>query len=67
METCKTCRWWHETDYGTGSCQPEPNFWAEEYNEDVIPDGARSCCDHVNPETGPNFGCIHHEPSEPND
>lgn len=63
MERCKTCRWWDgpKTEPWAGhvaECD-HPRFSAGRY---TYPDG---CCDsggYGGVYTGPEFGCIHHEP-----
>src|SRR5687767_2121879 len=67
METCKTCKWWCLPDDGAGSHPPKrgqcihpklrPNNEAQ--------DGARGGGHYdYGVLTGPDFGCVHHQPLE---
>lgn len=68
MNTCKSCKWWgvnladaHLQD-GYGSCDfPE---MLEDVRHQIPADDNAYCYTNEpgNIMTGPNFGCIHHEP-----
>lgn len=63
MKTCKTCKWWGRAY--TGFCDfvdsipastPEVLFQIDELAGDIVYGS------HPGLRTGPDFGCIHHEP-----
>lgn len=65
MNTCKTCKHWTVGGFGTpeghGDCgNPKLNV-----DMSVESDGLTIRClgDNVGWSTGPDFGCVHHEPS----
>jgi hypothetical protein len=65
--TCKTCKWWGEIQkrYGDGSeyaaCEC-PKLDHRYGGND--PDGAVDAEEYGGIFTGPDFGCIHHEPKD---
>lgn len=62
MSTCDTCKWWedfHLTTKKAGACN-NPKL----LNYDVYPDGLSVSDQDIEgqrPNTGPKFGCVHHE------
>lgn len=62
MQTCKTCRWWSR--HGEGDCDVLGTRQAEEPDTLVVIDVvvADDTGLDVRLRTGPEFGCIHHEP-----
>lgn len=65
MNTCDTCKFWEEfivrgKGLGLGGCDNE-KLTAYEVRPDGLTVGD-SDCDGQRPNTGPKFGCIHHEP-----
>jgi len=72
-ETCKTCRWWENMRDGYGTCDcpkmhhralsPEGIGYAFALRRSLV--FKRYSRMYVGPTlTGPDFGCIHHEPKE---
>lgn len=67
MNTCKTCKWWNKHDkspipewmIGRGDCE------SPKLSGDTSPSGLLAGDSNVyfnSPNTGPDFGCIHHKP-----
>ena len=70
MSTCKSCKWWRRGDFGVseviGSCD-SPKFVVNGRMDGVDFRDGLSVCDMEGLacfETGPDFGCIHHEEKE---
>ncbi len=67
MNTCKTCRWWNGEQgvaiYSeNGKSCDNPKLNPAQYSSRPV-DGAEGIAmsDDTHIETGPDFGCIHHE------
>ena len=67
MNTCDTCKWWGERQEKGGGTA----VWCEmrfcrhpklDSNEDLDGADVSSIDGYGDIETGPKFGCIHHEP-----
>lgn len=64
MKTCKTCAYWKGQDF--------QNYGYRKCTHDSVDSGGLDGCaitdgdldDTVSFYTGPNFGCVHHEPKE---
>lgn len=63
---CRTCKWWSgpvvedEFNHGPARC----THVKLSYPGGAIADGAVDVGGYDGIETGPEFGCIHHEPKE---
>ena len=64
--TCKTCRWWNEPakdsdGHWAAICRQSSQFsdpWARKAGDQMMGQALAFVY------TGPDFGCIHHEPKE---
>ena len=72
--TCKTCRWWGEQrEANAGTClHKKISFRGVVVDVPLMgqlppPDGMTAANNDAEVRTGPDFGCIHHEPKESND
>ncbi len=72
MNTCKTCKYWHDDEFGNewGLFKPchhskvHDNNRFHDHTQDELVDVLCASTDGDTPTilTGPDFGCIHHEP-----
>lgn len=66
LNTCKTCKHWEDrATKQFGKCRVAGMGYLASHAAELAMDRATSWPDGCEVCTGPDFGCIHHQPKEP--